>query len=130
MMSNGREEVDRVRRARCILERIRSRLLRPTLDSLDSSAADLNLAIECLRQLDLSLKSPIWQGAVRQKVETEVVALRSAIRTVEALLRNAGKFYAGLSRLLAPDEAPAHYTAAGTQGSPPAMGQGSVLLHG
>ena len=113
-MSNGSQEVERVRQARCILERMRGRLLRPTLARLGFQRRDLNLAVECLKQLDVSLKSPIWQGPARRKIETEVVALRRAVRSVEELLKNAGKFYAGLARLLAPDDAPANYTAAGT----------------
>lgn len=129
-MSNGSQEIARVRRARCILERIRGRMLRPTFDSLDSSAADLSLAVECLQQLDVSLQSPIWQGLTRQKIETEVVALRHAVRSVEELLKNAGKFYAGLARLMAPDQAPANYTAAGGSGPPAYVATGSVSIHG
>jgi hypothetical protein len=130
MMSNGNQEVERVRQARCILERMRGRLLQPTFQALDSSAADLNLAVECLRQLDVSLKSPIWQGLARRKLEREVVALRQAVRSVEVLLKNAGKFYAGLARLLAPDQAPANYTSAGTSGAPSPAGTASVVVHG
>ena len=82
-MSNGSQEIARVRRARCILERMRTRLLRPSFDSLTSSAADLNQAVECLRQLDVSLRSPIWQGLTRQKIGVEVVELRLAVKSVE-----------------------------------------------
>ncbi len=109
---------------------MRARLLRPNFQALEASAADLNVALECLRELDVSLKSPIWQGLARRKLEREVVALRSAIRSIERLLKNAGKFYAGLARLLAPDEAPANYTAAGASGASPQIAAGSVLLHG
>jgi hypothetical protein len=130
MTSNGSREVERVRQARCILERVRGRLLQPTFQALDSSAADLNLAVECLRQLDISLGSPTWQGLALQKIETEVVALRSAVRSVEELLKNARKFYAGLARLMAPDEAPANYTAAGTTGAGSLGSAGSVVIHG
>src|SRR5580698_8544809 len=129
-MSNGTQEVERVRQARCILERMRGRLLRPTFDALDSSARDLNLAVECLKQLDVSLKSPIWQGLARRKIEAEVVTLRRAVRSVEELLQNAGKFYAGLARLMAPDDAPANYTAAGTTGARSLGSTGSVVIHG
>jgi hypothetical protein len=130
MMSNGTQEVERVRHARCILERIRGRLLQPTFASLDSSAADLKLAVECLRELDVRLKSPIWQGPLRRKLETEVVALRRAVRSVEELLRSAGKFYAGLARLLAADEAPPNYTAGGTSDPAAHAATGSVVMRG
>jgi hypothetical protein len=130
MMSNGSQEVERVRQARCIVERMRGRLLRPTFQALDSSAADLSQAVECLRQLDVSSKSPIWHGIARRKLEAEVVALRHAIRSVEELLKNAGKFYAGLARLMAPDQAPPNYTAGGTSGPAAQASAGSVVVHG
>jgi hypothetical protein len=129
-MSNGRQEVERVRQARIILERMHGRLLQPNFQSLDSSAADLNLAVNCLQQLDVGLKSPIWQGPDRKRLETEVVALRSAVRSVEELLKNAGKFYAGLARLMAPDEGPSNYTAAGTSSTLANAAAGSVEMHG
>jgi hypothetical protein len=130
MMSNGSQEVERVRQARRILERMRRRLLQPTFEAMDSSAADLNAAVDCLQQLDVSLKSAIWHGPERQRIETEVVALRRVVRSVEELLKNAGKFYAGLARLMAPDEAPANYTAAGASGPPVQAAAGSVVVHG
>jgi hypothetical protein len=130
MILNGSQEVERVRHARCMLERMRGRLLRPTLDSLDATAADLSLAVESLRQLDLSFQSPIWHGLTRRRIETEVVALRGALRSVEELLKNAGKFYAGLARLLAPDDAPANYTAAGAHAPAPHLAEGSIALQG
>lgn len=133
-MSNGSQnssrDVERVRRARQILERIRGRMLQPTFEGLSSSATDLNLAVDCLQQVNVSLKSPTWQGQERRKLETEVVALRRAVRSVEELLKNAGKFYAGLARLLAPDEGPVNYTATGTSGAPRQGVAGSVVVHG
>lgn len=128
-MSNGSQEIDRVRQARRILERMRSRLMRPTFDSLELSATDLNLAVDCLRQIDISLKSPIWEGLTRRKIEAEVIALRQAVRGVEELLKNAGKFYAGLARLMAPDES-AGYSAAGTNQLSLCARKGNILVHG
>jgi hypothetical protein len=129
-MSKGSQEVERVRRARCLLERMRERLLRPNFEALERSAVDLNLAVEYLRKLDVSLKSPIWQGLARRKLEGEVMALRQAVRSVEELLKNAGRFYAGLARLMAPDQAPPNYTAEGTSHPPVRAGTGSVVMHG
>lgn len=129
-MSSGKEEVERVRRARCLLERMRERLLRPSFDALDACAVDLDRAVECLRQVDLSLQSPIWRGHTRQKIESEVVALRRALRSVQELLKNAGKFYAGLAHLLAPDDAPANYTSAGALGTISHAAGRSVVLQG
>lgn len=129
-MSHARQQIDRIRQARSQLERMRARLAQPNFEAIDACAAELNVAVECLRQLDTSAESPIWHGLTRQVIETEVVALRRSLRSVEELLRNAGKFYGGLARLLAPDEAPANYTAAGTQLPPPQVRGGSIALHG
>jgi hypothetical protein len=129
-MSDGSQEIEQVRQARRILERMHSRLQHPSLHSWEASAADLSLAAECLDELDVSLKSPIWRGPARAAIEIEVVALRSAVRAVEKLLRNAGKFYAGLARLLAPDEAPANYTIAGASSAALQLSAGSVVAHG
>jgi hypothetical protein len=129
-MSHARQQIDRVRQARTILERMRTRLADPSLEAIDACAADLNVAVECLRQLDVSLESPIWYGLTRQVIEAEVVALRRNLRLVEELLRNAGKFYAGLARLLAPDDAPGNYTAAGAQLLPLQASGGRIALRG
>jgi hypothetical protein len=130
MTSTGNREIEQVRQARKNLERMHGRLLQPSFSSLESSGVDLKHAMECLRQLDISLQSPIWQPPVRQKIETEVVALRSAVRSVQLLLKNAGKIYAGVARLMTPDEAPPNYTALGTSGQGLEATAVSVLVHG
>jgi hypothetical protein len=129
-MSDGSQEIAQIRQARCILERMRSRFERPSRDAWDASAEDLSLAVECLNKLDVSLKSPIWRGPARATIEMEVVALRAAVRAVEDLLKNAGKFYAGLARLLAPDDASTNYTVAGTKSAPLQLVAGSLVVHG
>jgi hypothetical protein len=130
MISHARQQIDRVRQARSTLERMRHRLMCPSVEAIDACAQDLSLAVECLRQLDVSAESPIWHGLTRQVVEAEVVALRQSLRSVEELLRNAGVFYAGLARLLAPDPAPANYTAVGAPLPPPEAVGGSIALQG
>jgi hypothetical protein len=129
-MSNGTPDLARIRQARRILQRMCGRLLRPTFDALDLSATDMNLAVECLQQVDVGSQSAIWRGPDRKSIETEVLALRRAVRVAEELLRNAGKFYAGLARLMAPDDTPAHYTAGGTTAPREQAVAGAVAVHG
>jgi hypothetical protein len=129
-MSDGDQEIERIRHARRILERMSGRMLRPTLESMAWGAKDLELAVDCLYQLDVSFKSAIWQMPDRRRLEREVMALRHAVRSVEQLLKNAGKFYAGLARLMAPDEAPSNYTANGTNQPTAHAAVGSVVVHG
>jgi hypothetical protein len=128
---NSNPEVERVRQARIAMERIRARLLKPDFQAIESCARDLASASESLRRIDTGFRSPVWQGAVRQRMETEVTALRAVIRSVEELLKNAGRFYAGLARLMSPDNAPGNYTAAGTNEAPPLeTNEKTLVLHG
>jgi hypothetical protein len=106
---------------------MRDRLLHPTFEALQDCAADLRLAAEYVRRLDA--ESAVWKGVQRTALEAEVTALRLSVSSVEALLTNAGKFYAGLARLLAPDPAPPNYTSAGSAGPPPAQ-TSQLVIHG
>ncbi len=114
-MAGEKLEIVRIREARQLMDRMRERLLRPSFESLAECTADLRLAVECIRKLDAQL--PVWRGVQRRALEAEVIGLRRDIRSVEALLTNAGKFYAGLARLLASDQAPPNYTPAGSIGA-------------
>jgi hypothetical protein len=120
-------ELARIREARRIVERMWDRLLHPTFESVEDSAADLSQAAECIRRLDTT--SPAWQGKQRQALEAEVIGLRRAIGSVQALLVNAGKFYAGWARLLASDQAPPNYDSAGSVRLIPAEA-GKLVIHG
>jgi hypothetical protein len=126
-MANEKPELVRIREARLFIDRMRGRLLHPSFESLAECAADLGLAVECIRRLDAKL--PAWQGVQRRALEAEVVGLRRDIRCVEALLTNAGKFYAGWARLLAPDPAPPNYTSSGSS-SPPSAKASTLVMHG
>jgi hypothetical protein len=126
-MLGEKPEIVRIREARQIILRMRERLLRPSFESLAECAMDLRLALECIRRLDAKL--PVWQGVQRKALEAEVIGLRGDIRTVEALLANAGKFYAGWVRLLASDQAPPNYTPSGFIGAAPPEAS-KLVIHG
>lgn len=126
-MARERTEIVQLREARRIVERMRDRLLHPTFEALQCSAEDLNSASECLERLDAT--SPVWQGANRMALEAEVIALRRGVHCVEALLTNAGKFYLGWARLLAPDQGPPNYTSDGATALAVAE-SGKLVLHG
>jgi hypothetical protein len=120
-------EIARIREARRIIERMRDRLLHPSFESLKDSAADLRVAAECIRRLDA--KSAVWRGVQKKALEAEVTGLRRDVGLVEALLTNAGRFYAGWARLLAPDQAPPNYNSAGSAGRAP-VEVSKLVLHG
>jgi len=126
-MATEKPELVRIREARKIIGRMRERLLRPSFESLAECATDLRSAVEYIRRLDAKL--PVWQGVQRKALEAEVIGLRRDIRNVEALLTNAGKFYAGLACLLASDQAPPNYTPAGSIGAAP-LEASKLVLHG
>ena len=123
-MASERKQLFEIRAARRTLENMRARLLHPTFEALERSAADLSLAAEYLGRLDVT--SPAWQGLERKGLEAEVTGLRGEVRCVEALLSSAGKFYAGWARLMAPDHAAPNYNSAGSNG--PALVQESNLV--
>ncbi len=120
-------EIVQIREARNLVNRMRERLLRPSFKSLAECALDLGFAVECIRKLDAQL--PVWRGVQRKALEAEVIGLRLDIRCVEALLTNAGKFYAGWGRLLASDQAPPNYTPSGSIGAAPVEAS-RLVIHG
>jgi hypothetical protein len=126
-MAAEKSELVRIREARQLIDRMRDRLLRPSFESLAGCAMDLRLAVECIRRLDAKL--PIWRGMQRKALEAEVIGLRRDIQFVEALLTNAGKFYAGWARLLASDQAPPNYTPSGSIGAA-AVKACQLVIHG
>lgn len=126
-MAGERKEMTDIREARRLIDRMRERLLHPSFEALECSAEDLRLASVCLKRLDL--RSPVWHGAQRKALELEVTALRRGVHCVEALLKNAGKFYAGWARLLAVDQGPPNYTSAGSTGPAPAQSN-KLVTHG
>jgi len=127
MMAAEKPELVRIREARQLIDRMRERLLRPSFESLAQCALDLRLAVECIRKLDARL--PVWRGVQRKALEAEVIGLRRDIQYVEALLTNAGKFYAGLARLAAFDQAPPNYTSAGAIATAPVQAS-KLVMHG
>lgn len=109
-------ELDKAKQARRSLEKVRLKLLSPTIQAMDSSASDLGMAVDCLKTLEVGFASgqrlaPEW----RRLLELEMTGLRRELREVNALLEGAGKFYQGWARLVATgvDDAPAHYGVAG-----------------
>jgi len=126
-MFGERTEIADIREARRLIESMRDRLLHPSFEALECSAADLHSAAQCLGRLDV--KSPIWQGAHRKALESEVTGLRRGVHCVEALLTNAGKFYAGWARLMSADQAPPNYNSAGSTDAAPAQ-TSKLAIHG
>lgn len=109
-------ELDKARQARRSLEKVRVKLLSPTIQAMDSSASDLGVAVACLKTLEVSFTSgqrltPEW----RRLLELEMAGLRRELQAVNVLLENAGKFYQGWARLISSgvDDAPANYSVQG-----------------
>jgi hypothetical protein len=126
-MAGEQTDLADIREARRLIERMRDRLLQPSFEALEYSAADLRLAAQCLQRLDV--ESPVWQGAQRTAIESEVTGLRCGVHCVEALLKNAGKFYAGWARLMSGDQAPPNYTPSGSTVPVPAQSN-KLVMHG
>jgi hypothetical protein len=108
-------ELDKAKQARRSLEKVRLKLLSPTIQAMDSSTSDLGVAVECLKTLEVGFTAgrrltPEW----RRLLEQEMTGLRRELIEVNALLQGAGKFYQGWARLVATaDDASANYGMAG-----------------
>lgn len=119
--------------ARRRLESVRLKLLRPTVETLDAGAAELNVAVQCLERLESELSSPGPRDiASRGKLESEILLLSRELQHVNTLLVSAGKFYQGWARLLANEggDAPLNYTAAGKPGPVIPIDTRRLVIHG
>ena len=126
-------ELDKTRQARRNLEKVRLKLISPSLRAFSGTASELGLAVECLRKLEFGLHSgPQLPVARRRLLSLEMASLRRELREVATLLAAVGKFYQGWARLVSPpvDDAPANYTVRGTQGAPGSALSGKVVAIG
>ena len=124
-------ELDQARQARRILEKVRTRLLRPSIEALDSGAVDLSVAADCLQQLEVSLARGERRDAARQALESEMSNVRRELQCVQALVAGAGKFHAAWGRLMAgDDEGTGNYTSAGEAAAARSPESGRVVMHG
>jgi len=130
-------ELGKAKQARRSLEKVRQRLLTPTIKSLNSGTIDLAEAIDCMKQLEKECLSNRGRPpGYRRALEQEMIGLRRELKAVNALAAGAGKFMEGWARLIAPpvDDAPANYTNRGTPGvvvpidSP--FGSKRLVIHG
>jgi hypothetical protein len=120
-------------RARQSLEKVRKKLVRPTVEALDSSAWDLMTAVDSLRRLELDLASRGWRGQSSEgTLELEISAMRSELKTVTRLLESAGKFHEGWARLASTviADAATDYTAGGKSRPPIPINSARLLVHG
>lgn len=128
-MQDARAELNRVREARRIVEKVRGRMMHPTIQAMDRGAAELSSAAKCLANLEsalrLSGRERKWPG-----IGAELARLRLEMRNFQQLVEGAGKFYAGWARLIAPDQAVANYAANGRAEQPAPVASGKAVLHG
>jgi hypothetical protein len=121
------------RQARRSLDKVRRRLLAPSISLLDHSTADLVIAVDCLKRVESGLgsgqrRAPGW----RNELAVEMARLRRDLKDVNELLVGAGKFYTGWARFASshPDDAPANYTVRGAPGAVIPIRSGGTVVHG
>lgn len=108
--------MDKVRQARRSLDKVRLKLVAPTIQAMDSSTSDLGVAVECLKTLEVGFASgQLVATQWRRILEQEMGGLRRELGEVNTLLEGAGKFYRGWARLVTTgiEDAPAHYSVQG-----------------
>ena len=124
-------ELEKVMQARRSLEKVRRKLLRPTVKSLDSSASDLMTAVDSLRLLesDLTSRDGFGAGSARA-LELEISAMRRELQNVTVLFESAGKFHQGWARLVSSmvDDT-VNYGADGKSGPPIPIDSARLVLH-
>jgi hypothetical protein len=119
--------------ARQSLEKVRKKLVRPTVEALDSSAGDLMTAVDSLRLLELDLASRGGRGERSERpLELEISTMRSELETVTRLLENAGKFHEGWARLASTvnEDTATNYTAGGKSRPPIPINSARLVVHG
>lgn len=132
-MSLLSEQLEQVSQARISLQKVRSKLLRPSAAALDSGAGELTVALECMQRLEPMLAARDRSGVgAEQTLRLEMAGLRRELQHVNALLESAGKFYEGWARLLssAKDDAAVNYTALGQPCRTASNESGKLVIHG
>src|SRR5260370_37007503 len=122
-------ELEKIKAARARTEKSRRKLLRPTVEALESASSDLLVAVECLSQLEPVVASRPRSASLDRALHLEVAGLRRELQQVNALFEGAGKFYEGWSRLMssAVDDAASNYTANGKPSVPISMQSNNVV---
>ena len=126
-------ELGKAKQARRSLEKVRQKLLTPTIKALNSGATDLAEAIDCMQHLERECLSNRGRPpGYRRALEQEMIALRQELKAVNALAAGAGKFIEGWARLITPavDDAPANYTNRGTPGVVVPINSKRLVVHG
>ena len=117
--------------ARRSLEKVRRKLLRPTVKSLEGSASDLMAAVESLRQLEFNMTSRDRGGPGSERaLAVEISSMRRELENVTVLFESAGKFHLGWARLassIVDDDA--NYSANGKSGQPIPIDSAKLVLH-
>lgn len=114
------------------VEVIRRRMLRPTPEALDNCHADLESAIAAMQRVESALqRDPETQLDARAELDQ----FRRNLAHVNALVKNAARFYSGWARLISPPEEAANYTPGGKATAPgleiKASGlESKMVLHG
>jgi len=126
-----RAELEHLKRARGRLEKVRSRLTRPSVEALDGGAVDLRLAVESLVKVESSLRLQGQNVNGWQAVRVELEGMRREVRQVQQLLAGAGRFHEGWARLLSYAEpGVANYTSCGRITRAEVQDPSSVVIHG
>jgi hypothetical protein len=126
-------EFEEIRSARKSLEKFRLKLLRPSAAVMESGAADLGRALECLGHLQPALSTQTRRPAILERaLGLEIANLRRELQQVHALMAAASKFYEGWARLLGSpsDDTAANYTPQGRPGISLSNQSSNLVMHG
>ena len=126
-------ELGKAKQARRSLEKVRRRLLNPTIQALDASAVDLGHAIDCMKELEkVCAAGRGWPPGWRRTLELEITGLRQELKAVSVLAAGAGKFMEGWARLISSpvDDGPVNYTNRGVPAEVVPINSKRLVVHG
>jgi len=125
------QKLETIRRARSNLDKLRTKLLRPTPQTLDAGLRDIQAAVNCMQVLELDLASGHCSAGLELGLGPQLRALKGDLQQSVALLEAAGKFYQGWARLISTgEEEPAGYDSRGKAGTPSSKAAGKMVIHG
>ena len=124
-------EIEKAREARRRVEKVSKRLMRPSVEALNTSAIDLTRAVESLGCLERELTSRRRTEADHRALTFEIAGIRRELERAYELVAHAGQFYAGWAALVSSGAEPetVHYTCSGRTHAVP-RDTGKVVMHG
>jgi hypothetical protein len=124
-------ELEKARGALRLLERVGQRLMRPSVEALNTSAVDLTRVAGSLEWLESELTSRRRTESDQRALTFEIAGIQRELERACELVAYAGQFYAGWAALVSSgaEQETVQYTVAG-RAHAISIDTGKVVMHG